>query len=152
LIFTIFKTQIIINMKIFKISSLAAAVLIVAACHSTKKTETTASTPVAPATPAAPVSEAVKSKNGVFAPGEEQVTAIQSKYPGATLAVLTAGHSIYTGTCTKCHGTKSIYRISEANWQPVIDDMSEKAKLTATEKEALTKYIFAIKATQPAGK
>ena len=62
-------------MKIFKIYSLAAAVLIVAACHTTKKTETTASTPAAKETPAAPVSEAVKSKNGVFAPGEEQVTA-----------------------------------------------------------------------------
>ena len=137
-------------MKIFKIYSLAAAVLIVAACHTTKKTETTASTPAAKETPAAPVSEAVKSKNGVFAPGEEQVTAVQMKYPGATLAVLTEGHTIYTGTCTNCHGAKSIYRISEAKWPHIIDDMGEKAKLTATEKEALTKYIFAIKATQPA--
>jgi cytochrome c1 len=139
-------------MKIFKISSLAAAVLIVAACHSTKKTETTASTPAAPETPAAPVSEAVKSKNGVFAPGEEQVTAVQMKHPGATLANLTDGYKLYTGTCTNCHGAKSIYRIAEAKWPHIIDDMGEKAKLTTTEKEALTKYIFAIKATQPAGK
>ena len=137
-------------MKIFKISSLAAAVLIVAACHSTKKTETTASTPAAPETPAAPVSEAVKSKNGVFAPGEEQVTAVQMKHPGATLANLTEGYKLYTGACTNCHGTKSIYRIAEAKWPAIINDMAYEAKLTATEKEALTKYIFAIKATQPA--
>ena len=127
-----------------------AAVLIIAACHTTKKTESTAVTPLAPATPAAPVSEAVKSKNGIFAPGEDQVIAIQSKYPGATLAVLTEGHTIYTGTCTNCHGAKSIYRISEAKWPDIIDDMGEKAKLSTTQKEALTKYIFAIKATQPA--
>ena len=140
-------------MTILKISSLATAVLIIAACHSTKKTETTAAATPAPAateTPAAPVSEAVKSKNGVFAPGEEQVTAIQSKFPGATLAVLTEGHTIYTGTCIGCHGAKSIYRISEAKWPHIIDDMGEKAKLSATQKDALTKYIFAIKATQPA--
>jgi cytochrome c1 len=137
-------------MKIFKIYSLAAAVLIVAACHTTKKTETTASTPAAKETPAAPVSEAVKSKNGVFAPGEEQVTAVQMKHPGATLANLTEGYKLYTGACTNCHGTKSIYRIAEAKWPAIINDMAYEAKLTATEKEALTKYIFAIKATQPA--
>jgi len=140
-------------MTILKISSLVTAVLIIAACHTTKKTESTAvSTPAAATTPSAPESEAVKSKNGVFAPGEEQVTAIQSKYPGATLAVLTEGHTIYTGTCIGCHGAKSIYRISEAKWPHIIDDMGEKAKLSATQKEALTKYIFAIKATQPASK
>jgi cytochrome c1 len=137
-------------MKIFKIYSLAAAVLIVAACHTTKKTETTVSTPAAKETPAAPVSEAVKSKNGVFAPGEEQVTAVQMKHPGATLANLTEGYKLYTGACTNCHGTKSIYRIAEAKWPAIINDMAYEAKLTATEKEALTKYIFAIKATQPA--
>ena len=141
-------------MTILKISSLATAALIIAACHSTKKTETTASTtPATPSAPAAPVSEAVKSKNGVFAPGEEQVTAVQMKHPGATLSVLTEGYSIYTGqACIACHNPKSIYRISEEKWPHIIDDMGGKAKLSATQKDALTKYIFAIKATQPAGK
>lgn len=142
-------------MTILKISSLATAVLIIAACHSTKKTETTAVATPAPATtetPAAPVSEAVKSKNGVFAPGEEQVTGVQMKQPGATLANLTEGYKLYTGTCTNCHGTKSIYRISEDRWPGIIDDMAQKSNLTATEKDALTKYVFAIKSTQPAGK
>ena len=142
-------------MQIFKISSIVTAVLIIAACHSTKKTETTAVATPAPATtetPTAPVSEAVKSKNGIFAPGQDQVNAIQMKHPGATLASLTEGYTLYTGTCTRCHGTKSIYRISEDKWPAIINDMSNEAKLTATEKDALTKYIFAIKSTQPAGK
>ncbi len=140
-------------MTILKISSLAAAALIIAACHTTKKTETTAVATPAPAateTSAAPVSEAVKSKNGVFAPGEEQVTGVQMKHPGATLANLTEGYKLYTGTCTNCHGTKSIYRISEERWPAIIDDMAQKCKLTATEKDDLTKYVFAIKSTQPA--
>jgi cytochrome c5 len=142
-------------MSIIKISSLFAAALIIVACHSTKKTQETAVTPVTPTTPAtpvaeaAPVSEAVKSKNGVFAPGEEQVNAVQMKHPGATLPVLTSGYSLYTGTCTNCHGAKSIYRISEDRWPGIIDDMAQKSNLTATEKDALTKYVFAIKATQP---
>ena len=137
-------------MTILKISSIAAAILIIAACHSTKKTETTAA--AAPVTPAAPISEAVKSKNGIFAPGDEQVNAVQIKHPGATLASLTEGYTLCTGTCTKCHGTKSIYRISEDKWPAIINDMAHEAKLTPTEKDALTKYVFAIKATQPAGK
>ena len=140
-------------MTIFKISSLATAVLIIAACHTTKKTEsTTVATPATPSAPAAPVSEAVKSKNGVFAPGEEQVTGVQMKHPGTTLASLTEGYKLYTGTCTNWHGTKIIYRISESKWPEIIDDMAQKSKLTATEKDALTKYVFAIKSTQPAGK
>jgi hypothetical protein len=136
-------------MSIIKISSLFAAVFIIAACHSTKKKTTTATTPAAEASP---VSEAMKSKNGVFAPGEEQVAGIQSKHPGTTLSVLSTGYGVYAGTCTKCHGTKSIYKISEANWPAIIDDMAQKAKISDVEKDALTKYIFAIKSTQPAGK
>ena len=142
-------------MTIFKFSSVAAAILIIAACHSTKKTETTAvvtPSPVSAPVASAPVSEAMKSKNGIFAPGEEQVNAVQIKHPGATLASLTEGYTLYTGTCTRCHGAKSIYRIAEDKWPAIINDMAHEAKLTPTEKDALTKYVFAIKTTQPAGK
>lgn len=122
-------------MKIFKITSFAALLFLITACHSKKKA--TESTPVA------------KSTTGIFAPGEEELTAIKTKFPDATLPVLTEGHAIYIGVCTNCHGTKSIYRIPEEKWQPIIDNMSKKAKITDLQKDALTKYVFAIKATQP---
>lgn len=127
-------------MTILKITSLAAAILIIAACHTKKKATTTVATPVPLA----------KSTTGIFAPGEDEVTAVKIKFPDATLATLTEGHSIYTGVCTNCHGTKSIYRIPEGNWQSIIDNMAPKAKLTDSQKDALTKYVFSIKATQPA--
>ncbi|MBK8369723.1 MAG: hypothetical protein IPL10_20770 [Bacteroidetes bacterium] len=66
-----------------------------------------------------PVSEAVKSKTE-FLRQEEQVTAVQMKHPGATLANLTEGYKLYTGTCTNCHGAKSIYRIAEAKWPQLL--------------------------------
>ena len=128
-------------MKTFIFSSLLVATFIIAACHSTKKTTTTAST-----------APAVKPSNGVFAPGDEQLTAVKTKYPDATLAALTEGHGLYVGTCTNCHGTKSIYRISEEKWPSIIDDMAHKAKLTNDQKDALSKFVFSIKASQPAGK
>ncbi|MCD6017047.1 MAG: hypothetical protein K0S53_168 [Bacteroidetes bacterium] len=125
-------------MTILKISSFAAVVLIIAACHSKKKA-TTESAP-------APVA---KSTTGIFAPGEEELTAIKIKFPDATLPALTEGHSIYTGVCTNCHGAKSIYRISEDRWPAIIDNMASRSKLTVSQKDALTKYVFAIKGTQP---
>ncbi|MDF2448839.1 MAG: hypothetical protein K0R26_1343 [Bacteroidota bacterium] len=124
-------------MTTLKITSLAAAILVIAACHSKKKT--TADTASAP----------VKSTTGIFVPGEEELTAIKVKFPDATHEKLSEGHAIYTGVCTKCHGAKSIYRISEDKWQPIIDDMAKKAKITDSQKDALTKFVFSVKATQP---
>lgn len=124
-------------MTTLKIASFAFTILIISACHSKKKTTTDTPSGAKPST-------------GIFAPGNEQLTAIKTKYPEATLQSLTEGHSIYTGVCTNCHGAKSIYRIPEQNWQEIIDDMSPKARLTASQKDALTKYVFSIKATQPA--
>lgn len=138
----------------FKITFLAATALIVVACHTTKKTETAAtSTTTAPATakaPEGPVAPAKASK-GINAPGNEELAAILTKYPDATLPVLTEGYQVYTGeACTSCHGAKGIYRIPEHEWQGIIDNMSARAKLSASQKDALTKYVFSIKATQPA--
>jgi mono/diheme cytochrome c family protein len=83
-------------------------------------------------------------------PGEAQLTAIKAKFPDATAQTLSEGYSIYTGACTNCHGQKNIFKRSEESWLHEIDVMSPKAKLTAAQKDALTKYILSMKATQPA--
>jgi mono/diheme cytochrome c family protein len=117
-------------MTISKITIIALSAIIMTACGSSKKS----STPSA----AAPS----------IIPGDAQLTAIKAKYPDATAEQLKQGHSIYIGACTNCHGQKNIFKRSEASWLHEIDDMSPKAKLTAEEKDALTKYILAMKATQ----
>lgn len=117
-------------MTISKISIVASLAIVMAACGSSKKS----STPSA----AAPS----------IIPGEAQLTAIKAKYPDATAEQLKEGHSIYIGACTNCHGQKNIFKRSEASWLHEIDDMSPKAKLTASQKDALTKYILSMKATQ----
>jgi hypothetical protein len=146
-------------MNLIKISSLAfITVLTVAACHSSKKSTTSSSTASsapapAPATTstvaAGPVAPA-KSSNGVYAPGNEELTAALTKYPDVTLPVLAEGYAVYTGeACTACHTPKGIYRKPLERWPAIIDDMAHKASLTASQKDALTKYVFSIKATQP---
>jgi hypothetical protein len=135
----------------FKILSIALAVFIIAACSSRKKSsQSTASTAPATTTPA-PSGPALpaKSKDGIFAPGNPELFALQSKYPNVTLQTLTDGHSIYIGTCVGCHEAKNIYSRAEESWPIIIDDMAYRSKLTATQKDAVYKYVLAIKATQP---
>ena len=122
-------------MTISKLTIVALSAIIMTACGSSKKSS-------------APTAETPS-----IIPGEAQLTAIKVKYPDATAEQLKQGHSIYTGACTNCHGQYNIFKRSEASWLHEIDDMSPKAKLTAAEKDALTKYILAMKAAQtPAAK
>lgn len=138
---------------------LAATAIIIAACHTSKKSTTSSTTPntsaTTPTTTAPTATTAIgptlpsKSKNGVFAPGNEELIAIQAKYKDVTMQTLTDGHAIYTGVCTNCHGAKSIYNRAEERWKGIIDDMALEAKLTEVQKDAVYKYVLAIKATQP---
>lgn len=131
-------------MTTLKTTFLLATTLIVVACNSPKKTTTSA----AAGQPETTISKSFL-KKGILLPSEEQLTAIKTKYPDATLVALTSGREIYLGACTDCHRAKSIYKFSETKWPGIIDAMAKKAKLTAEQKDALSKYVFSIKATQP---
>jgi hypothetical protein len=131
-------------MKKFNVQLIIFTVVVFAACsaNKTRQAKSIETPPVATVKPAI--------KNGTHAPGIEEVNAIQSKFPGVTLEKLTAGYKIYTeGACTKCHNTNNIYKYSAAAWTNILEDMSEKAKLTDSEKDAVSKYVMSIKAMQP---
>ena len=92
----------------------------------------------------------VISGNGVYPPGEQELTAIQIRYADVTSEKLKAGHALYTaGACVGCHSAQGIYQYSETQWKTIMDDMAAKAQLTENEKDAVYKYVLAIKATQP---
>jgi mono/diheme cytochrome c family protein len=132
-----------------KLSSFLFSLFVVAACSTQKKSSTTAAdqgSGPAPVNPA-PVMVA-KPSNGVYAPGEAELAAIKMKYSDATMSQLAEGHSLYTGVCTNCHGAKNIYRPSDSEWPHIIDDMARKAKITDSQKDAVSKYVFAIRAAQ----
>lgn len=121
-------------MKATKITLIAIAILIIGACGSSKKIATTTTT---------------KPADGIYAPGSEELTAIQAQYKDVTLEQLQEGHTIYTtGACIKCHGAKNIYKREEAKWKDIIEDMAKKAKISDVQKDAVYKYVLAIKATQ----
>ena len=90
--------------------------------------------------------------HGIYPPRNEELSAIQKQYADATIETLKAGHVLYTvGACTECHGPQSIYKYSESQWKTIMDDMALKAQISAVEKDAVYKYVLAIKATQPNG-
>jgi hypothetical protein len=138
-------------MKILKHPSIAAVAvtvaLVLAACSTTKKSSntSTASNNSAP-------SPTLVYRPGTYAPGNEELVAIQKKYQDATMEQLNEGHILYTqSACIGCHNAKDIYKYNEVQWVGLIDDMAFRARISPRQKDALTKYVFAIKANQPKG-
>ena len=114
----------------------AASVL--AACSTTK---TTSPAPVA-TTPA----PAAKPSTGIYDPGNEELLAIQTRYPATTLEQLHTGYVLYAkGACINCHEAKAIYQYNHEQWKDIVDEMAAKARMSTSEKDAVYKYVIAIK-------
>jgi len=146
-------------MKTVPLISTIIVFIVFVACHATKKSVSSVSTPSPSSASTSTVTGTAsqpayhfpepKSTSGVYPPGNEELLAIQVKYKDVTLAVLQQGHTIYTvGKCINCHGAKSIYKRDETQWKDIIDDMAVKAGISDEEKDAVYKYVLAIKATQ----
>lgn len=144
-------------MKTTKLIVLTVSTLIIFACSSRKKTSTTAtSTPTTTATtaPTSTVSSGpimiFKANDGIYDPGEQELAAIQIQHKDASLAQLKEGYQLYSKTaCVGCHEAKNIYKRPLERWKDIVDDMAMKAQITETQKDAVYKYVLAIKATQP---
>jgi hypothetical protein len=145
-------------MRSFKIILLAINAILVAigitACHSSKKSVTSAASS-APASTATTTTSAnafsvSRSVDGIYPPGNAELTAIQAQYADMTLDKLKEGHSLYTeSACISCHAAQNIYAHGVAQWKDIIEDMARKARISDAQKDAVYKYVLAIKATQP---
>lgn len=142
-------------MKSLQIASIAIPVLFMGACNTTKKSVDTSVSDFSAEKPVI-----AKESPGTFmltnpapaikVPGNDELTAIRETYKEITLDRLKEGHLIYTqGACINCHGAKNIYLYDNAQWKYIIDDMAKMAEITDTQKDAVYKYILAVKATQP---
>lgn len=145
-------------MKLNYFTLLVLTASVIAACHSTKKTTTSStanSTAAVPtATVAAPTTTAAvvkpKSWTGIYEPGEEELTAIKAQYNDVTMEHLKQGYVLYAqSACVSCHNAKGIYQFDVMRWKLIIDNMAREAKITDIQKDAVYKYVLAIKATQP---
>lgn len=137
---------------------ISLAVLIIAACSTSKKsttsTSTVTTTPVVAATPtvveASAIPKATRTDDGIYEPGSEELAAIQVKYKDVTYEKLKLGYTLYAkSACISCHGAVPVYNYREDKWAFIIEDMAYRAKLGPEQKDAVLKYVLAIKATQP---
>ena len=65
---------------------------------------------------------------------------MKSRFPDATKEELLKGHSVYTGACTRCHGTKDLTDYTEPKLLEIVDDMAESASISDEEKQALIRF------------
>ncbi len=130
------------------------AAMIITACSTIQKNKTAATTPNAeiqgaPATQQVPLPFVIQA-SGVNAPEEKELAAIQQQFKDVTMEQLTEGYTLYTqGACINCHQAKNIYSRPQELWKDIIDNMASMAKITDTQRDAVYKYVLAIKATQP---
>ena len=139
-------------MKITKPLLLVIPAVIIAACSPLKKSaaSTASAAPVSTPTPASDDYLFTKHADGIYAPGDAELIALQAQYKDLTLEKLKDGHFIYTqGACVNCHNAKNIYELEEANWKNILEDMAQKANISDAQKDAVYKYVLSIKATQP---
>ncbi len=142
-----------------KLALFALLLIIVAACHTSKKSTSTTkietnpvvvTTPTVAPTPTPAVVKSVKTADGVYEPGEEELAAVQPQFKDATLAQLKEGYTLYAkSACLSCHGTVNIYAFPSHKWVFVLPDMYYRAKLTPAQQDAVTKYVYAIMAANP---
>jgi cytochrome c5 len=87
-----------------------------------------------------------------YLPGDKELAVAQKTWPTVSLEELKEGNSIYRNQCRECHKNFEITKFSEKKWKHEIDDMSPKAKLTADQKDKLTKFILSYREANAAAK
>ena len=64
-----------------------------------------------------------------------------AKYPGATLATLQQGKTLYEDNCGKCHGLKSPTAYNEEQWGKHVKRMAPKAKIDKPTEDLILQYV-----------
>jgi hypothetical protein len=135
-------------MKFYQTSIALTIIFTLIACSTAKKKPAVASVPQSDSSRSLVLMPPLR-PNGIYAPGNDELAAIQLQFHDATLGQLNEGYSIYTeGACIKCHHANNIYNYTEVKWKALIDEMAPLAQLSGVEKDAVYKYVLSIKATQ----
>jgi cytochrome c5 len=64
-----------------------------------------------------------------------------AKYPGASLASLQKGKSLYEENCGSCHGLKSPTDYNEEQWGKHVKRMAPKAKIDKPTEDLILQYV-----------
>ena len=62
------------------------------------------------------------------------------------LARLDHGRTLFVHRCIECHTLPAIWKYSRDDWPKIVSDMSHRASLKPSEREAVIAYILAVRA------
>jgi len=82
----------------------------------------------------------------LYMPTMEQIDYAGKKWPGVDSAYLLKGHTIYTTKCGSCHYLYNPSDYSVQQWDSLLPEMRDEAKLTDQEYLCLEKYIITMSA------
>ena len=71
-----------------------------------------------------------------------------STSPKTSLAQLEHGRSLFVGRCIECHTLPPLWKYSREDWPKIVNDMSHRASLKPTERDAIVAYILAVRASE----
>jgi hypothetical protein len=66
----------------------------------------------------------------------------QTRWPGVTTNELNHGRSLYVGHCGTCHLPVPPTEFTPDEWPAHVDEMQERAGLTAAEAESVQRYLM----------
>ncbi len=83
---------------------------------------------------------------GGCAPGLPLVTKAQvdlasARWPGVSNADLRRGRRLYVDRCSSCHGLFKPDVRTDAEWDAALEKMATRARLSASEAEAIRRYL-----------
>jgi len=77
-------------------------------------------------------------------PTERDVERVQTGWPGASLASLEAGRTLYQTRCGECHQLYAPASHTAAQWAKAIPEMAERAKLSEREQALVLAFLAAM--------
>jgi mono/diheme cytochrome c family protein len=61
----------------------------------------------------------------------------------AAVSPVEAGHTVYNAKCGRCHGLKEVGNYTASQWDPILESMAPKARLSSEETENVRAYVKA---------
>jgi mono/diheme cytochrome c family protein len=81
----------------------------------------------------------------VVACGPSKTLTEPASVPPGSDATVTQGRDVYARNCNKCHGYPDPTTVDEGKWPSVIEEMGGKAHLSQGDRDAVLKYIMAVR-------
>jgi len=78
-------------------------------------------------------------------PTSETVARAQGRWPDSTLEQLERGRAVFVQRCAGCHALPLPDSRSEPEWQKVLDEMADEAKLTPDERVLVERFILSVR-------